>query len=530
MDGWQYKDVLPYYRKLEHVYDQPNDKYHGVNGPVCLTKPSRFWDSPTWKEIEKIGPKLGINVTKDFMNPSSTYGMGEQTLSVCPNGVRSSSRDYIKMLEKLGQVCYGDYTTCTSASTNLHIQLFSQATKILFDETQAVPRAYGVEYVNSKKFPYTAKTYHPKLNVSASEAAKFRSDFSIWEEQPAPLGSFNSIDETFEYKNKANWNIYPESNDYKAGASVVYAKKEVILASGVFATPQLLMLSGIGPKEHLQSMDIQVLVDLPVGNNLQDHDEYFMTFKANNATNVYWKTSDLFEHATNWVLGKKSPFSSNHIPGSLDISSTGSNPEVHCSYVEFYYENLDNTAWRNHDPQIIIPRSIADIFSWNGLKHKIWLISAAHRCASGSVTLKNSNPLQTPFIDTKIGACKQGIREMIHATKVIRKIMNMLPPHLSVTETFPGPDVTSDNDLEHAIRGSLFSHQACCTTPMGPCTTPKSVTDNKGRVYLVNSLRVVDISTFPTIPLGNTWITTAMVGEKLADAILKDYAGCKSGK
>lgn len=522
--SWTYDHVLPYYKKLEHAYDQPSNEYHGTDGPVCLTKPSRFWDSPTWTAIEEIGQRLGYNLTNDFMNPNSNYGIGEQTISVCPNGKRSSSRDYIKLLEAAGQVCYGDFTTCSSPKTNLHIQLFATATKILFDKNYNIPRAYGVQYVNASKTPYMAKTYHPSIPFNGSEAAKFRSDFSVWEEQPAPTGSLNSVEETFQYQNKDKWNIRPESDAFESNLKTVFAKKEVIVAAGVFATPQLLMLSGIGPKAHLEAMDIEVIADLPVGKNLQDHDEYLMTFKANDDSNVYWDVNDLFTHVTNWVIGQKSPMSSNHVPGALDISSDGTIPEVHCNYGEFYYENLDYTFWRDHDPTLAIPKSIGGLFGWKGLHHKVWLVAAAHRCATGSVSLKNSDPLQTPFIDTKLGACKKTIRELIYATKEIRKIMALLPAHLQVTETFPGPSVQSDEDLEHAIRNALLSHQACCTAPMGPCTKPKSVIDDAGRVYFVNNLRVVDISTFPVIPLGNTWITTAMVGEKLADAIKADYA------
>lgn len=526
LENWTYKDVLPFFRKMETAYDVPRDAYHGDSGPICITKSSRFWPSPMWNAIQSSAQKQGYPVTNDFHNATSFYGVGEQTVSICPDGRRSSTRSHIKRLQTKNQICFGDYRSCPS-STNLHIVLWATAIKVEFDTSVSPPRAIGVRYVDSKAHPYMARTYHPTMPFTAREAAKFRADFSTWDKLTAPLGMFSGFNETFT-SDQAKWRIRPDQTaSLQSVSRVYYASREIILAAGNFQTPQLLMLSGIGPANHLNASDIPVLADLPVGLNLEDHDEYFMIYKQDDPSNVYWNVNDAVQHVGAWLAGDKSPLSSNHGPGSLDISSTGGIPETHNSYFQFYYENLDNSAWRNHDPRVIIPRSLGDIFTWKGLQYSSWVIATAHRCAKGSVRLKNKDPLQVPLIDLNLGACRKTMKEMIFATREIRKIMAALPAPYTATEIFPGPSVQSDEDLENAIRSALWGHQSCCSVPMGPCDGPRSVNDYQGRVFQVSGLRVADISTFPTIPIGNTWITTAMVGEKIAEHIKQLYKGVR---
>ncbi len=524
LQNWTYNDVLPYYRKMETVYDVPADKYHGTSGPVCITKPSRFWPAPMYDAIETAAVGLGIPKTTDFNNPASTYGIGQQTYSACPNGRRSSSRSYITRMQALGQVCFGDSSTC-AASTNLHILTKSTVVKILFDSATP-PRAIGVQYVSSVTHPSQARTHHPTLPFSAREGAKFRSDFSVFTcSLPSPLGVWNSLNDTFQLTDRTKWHIRPEPADLLSVARTVETRREVILAAGNFVTPQLLMLSGVGPRRHLESLGITVVADLKgVGQGVEDHDEYFMTFKHNDPTNVYWNVSDVLTHIGNWYTGAASPVSSNHAPGSMDISINGTTPETHSTFIQFYYEDLDQSRWRNKQYDLGTPKSVADIFSWKGLEYSGWLIATGHKCAKGWVKLRNRDPLQAPLVDLNLGGCKKALDEMIFATKTIRQIMSKLSGKYAVTEMFPGPTVTDDEDLRHVIRTSLWGHQTCCSSPMGPCASPQSVLDDEGRVFLVSGLRVVDVSSFPTIPVGNTWLQAVMVAEKLADAIKQQYS------
>jgi len=345
----------------------------------------------------------------------------------------------------------------------LHIELNALATRVLFDDRN---RAMGVDYLKGERL-YRAS---PNCNKNGGERRTAR------------------------------------------------ATREVILAGGAFNSPQLLMLSGVGPAEVLRRFGIQVKVDLPgVGKSLQDR------YEVGVVNRMHFKEWEVFEGANftrgdrlykEWESRRGGVYTSNGVALSI-----------------FKYSRPD--------PAIKLPdlflMAILGFFKgyYPGYSEEFatrrnyltWAILKAHtQNRAGEVTLCSADARDVPAIDFHYfegEGAEQDLDAMVEGVKFARLISEHVKKHGDLDrEELPGENVSDDDSLRQYVRDNAWGHHASCTCPIG-ARESGGVLDSNFRVHGTAGLRVVDASVFPRIP--GFFIVSAVytIGEKAADVILK---------
>lgn len=297
--------------------------------------------------------------------------------------------------------------------------------------------------------------------------------------------------------------------EWKDGNGIHYAGAgaEVILSGGTFNSPQLLQLSGIGPKKILQDQGIEVIHDLPgVGENLQDHfgigAEYRSTIKST-VNDLYNNPFKGGAQLLRYLLFRTGPFADNG--------------------------NYSNTFIRS-SPEIDRPDMMVTFMAWctsEELKpHPFsgFTILAEHMRPNsrGHVRIQSPSPDVQPVIKFNFFSLEQDRKAALAGLKFGRKIAQTTPMSDCVEyEIAPGKNVTSDADLLDYCRQSGLS----LLHPVGTCkmgTEKDAVVDANLKVHGIKNLRVIDASIMPRIVTGNTNAATIMIGEKGAAHIIAD--------
>lgn len=296
----------------------------------------------------------------------------------------------------------------------------------------------------------------------------------------------------------------------------VYASREVILAGGAFNSPQLLMLSGIGPPEVLKRFGIEMHVALPgVGQNLQDRYEIGvvnrMNFKAWDAYNgatfsagdpqfLAWKHRGNGVYSTNGSV--LTLFRRSKMAGEL--------PDLFCMSLL--------APFRGYFPGY--SKELTD-----HLNYLTWVVLKAHtRNHAGEVSLRSADPRDTPLIDFKYfqDEGEEDLDAVVDGIRFVRRLTARLKTEgLIEEEELPGEALQSDPELKDFARYNCWGHHACCTCPIGPLEK-NGVLTSDFRVHGTVGLRVVDASVFPRIPGFFIASSIYMIGEKAAAAILSD--------
>jgi choline dehydrogenase len=288
------------------------------------------------------------------------------------------------------------------------------------------------------------------------------------------------------------------------------ADRAVLLSAGVYGSPQLLMLSGVGPKDHLTSVGIKPTVDLPgVGRNLIEHPFFFAGWTLRPGTfrselRVDRATASVLE----WALLGKGLFATNGAAGNLFIRT---DPRLDRPDMQFTCMSAEVSARELWFPLL-------------GKKppHTLGVgVSMIKQDSRGEVTLRSANALDPPRILFNLFKERSDVDRAIRGLKAIRDIYHREPLRsLIADEIAPGSAVSSDADLETFIRatGAITQH-AVGTCRMGVDGDSLAVVDGTLKVRGVEGLRVIDASVMPDVPGGNTNAPAIMIAEKGADLI-----------
>jgi choline dehydrogenase len=302
----------------------------------------------------------------------------------------------------------------------------------------------------------------------------------------------------------------------------VRARGEVILCGGAFNTPQLLMLSGIGPAAALSALTIEPYVDLPgVGCNLQDRYEISV---VNRLATPAWPSlrEAEFRRADKlwleWSRRRRGMYTSN---GGALVITKRSAPNV--PLPDLCIMSL-LAPFKGYFPGY--SRVIAE--ERNRLT---WAILKAHtRNRAGIVTLRSADPTVPPLVDFRYfdpadDPQQSDLRSVVTAIRFARKLTEpLLQSGIIAEEEVPGKDFETDDDLAEFVRHHAWGHHACGTCAIGP-QQYSGVLGSNFRVHGTAGLRVVDASVFPRIPGYFIMAAVYMIAEKAADVILADAMG-----
>lgn len=421
--GWTYKDVLPYFRRME-TFEGGEDTWRGGSGPLGVIvgrAPDPIWDD--W--LEAAGA-AGYQVNDDF-NGKEQLGFARSQYTI-RNGRRCSAA--VAFLHPARN------------RANLTVETDAYATRVLMQGTRAV----GIEYEQGGEI----KTAH--------------------------------------------------------------ADGEVILAGGAFNSPQLLMLSGIGPAEHLASHGIRTLVDLPVGQNLQDHlAVWIMWARPDDNASPFRdllradRISTAFMRA---YLTGKGPAT---IPPSGLAAFTRYSQELTAPEIQFLFRSAPG------HPHMWFPgvkRPYADMF---GIRPVL-----LHPESRGEVLLRSADPrapvrLVPRFfsVQSDIATLREGYREGLEMVQQAAMLAKYRGPRLD-----PPAEANSDKDIEAWIKAkSITAHHPCATCPMGAEGDKAAVLDPDLRVKGTQGLRVIDASSMPDLISGNINAAVLVIAEKGADIV-----------
>ena len=472
-DSWGAEKMRSYFERLEdccHRAPPPGGGSSGVN-------PTRHgWNG--WLQTEVAIPKsaLGDRELADVILESvrEVYAHEGRPLNVLQRLLEGQGdpNDWHFVSNNSERVCYTPVATrghqrmgsrervlevARKLPDCLTIELNALATKVIFDKSN---RAIGIEYLKGEKL------YRAHAEPSSDEGERRE----------------------------------------------VYASREVILAGGAFNTPQLLMLSGIGPRADLERLGIPVLVDLPqVGKNLQDRYEIGVVNRMNfdhwqaleGAT--FAKGDPIYQQ---WAGARQGVYATN---GAVLAISKRSAPERALPDL-FCFALLG--LFKGYFP------SYSKLFSQH-LNYLTWAILKAHtNNTAGEVTLRSADPRDPPSINFRYfeegnDASGEDLDSVVAGIKLARGMTAKLKEkNLIAAEEFPGEQLQSDDELREFVRANAWGHHASCTCAIGP------VLSSDFEVLGTQGLRVVDASVFPRIP--GFFIVSAvyMIGEKAADAIL----------
>ncbi len=286
------------------------------------------------------------------------------------------------------------------------------------------------------------------------------------------------------------------------------ARREVILCGGTFNTPQLLMLSGIGPAAHLREMGVAPVVDLPVGENLQDHLAVLITFTRPQNQSTFRDNMRFDRMAFNMLRAHftgKGP--GTVVPGGLH-AFIKTNPELAVPDIEFMFRGLPTNA------HLWFPGVRPAYEDGYGIRPAL-----LHPDSRGKVLLRSSDPLDTPRIMYNFFSSPTDLPKLREGFKIAREVAYSKPmdPYRGV-EKAPGEKVTSDAEIDAWIRKTVITaHHPAGTCAMG--IGPNAVVDPTLRVRGVEGLRVVDASAMPDMVGAHINACVLMMAEKAADMI-----------
>ncbi|KAI0127606.1 choline dehydrogenase [Xylariales sp. AK1849] len=357
----------------------------------------------------------------------------------------------------------------------LDVRLNSHVTKVVFDTSTSPPTATGVEFLDGQHL-YSASPLSGKADSGTAGTAT--------------------------------------------------ASREVIVAGGVYNSPQLLKLSGVGPKDELESFGIPVVVDLPgVGTNLQDHYE----ISVNSKVPANWTAFDgctwsfdgeadaCLEQWNTSAPGERGTYSSAGLAATMLYKSSVAQDD---SYDVFAFGGPVN--FRGYFPGYSYNATkLHDWFSWAILK-------AHPRNRAGSVTLRSADPLDMPEIVFNYfqDGADEDLQALYEAIELARDAYDrQLVPTI---ESLPGNSTDTEDSIKQYVRDGTWGHHASSTCPIGTDDDEFAVLDSSFRVRGVSGLRVVDASVYPRIPGTFTAVSTYMVAEKAADVILAGLSNSTS--
>jgi len=281
----------------------------------------------------------------------------------------------------------------------------------------------------------------------------------------------------------------------------IRAEREVILAAGAIGSPQLLLVSGVGPADELRAAGVNVRHDLPgVGRNLQDHPFVTMIWEVSDTGTLYG--AERPRYLAEWLLRRSGPLTSSVAEVCAFVRTR---PGLPAADIQFhmgaaYYEDHGAETYDGHcgviAPVLVSPQ------------------------ARGKVWLRSADPADKPCILTNTLSEPDDVRSLVDGMEMAREIAAQQPmAEVIVKELKPGPAATERADLEADLRRRLM----LIYHPVGTCRMSDdgedAVVDSQCRVHGLEGVRVVDASVMPVIPGGNTHAPTVMVAERAADLI-----------
>lgn len=447
--GWNYENVLKYFKKLESVnIDYSIKDAHGYDGYLNIeeyreVKLLRFSDID--KMVVNAAKKLGYPYIKDM---AANVQSGVTNLwATMHNGIRSSTANA--------------YLVPAKERKNLIIMKGTLVTKVLINKN----KAYGVEV------------------------------------------SKNGVSKT------------------------IKCKKEVILSAGTIRSPHLLMLSGIGPKEHLQQFGLPVNADLKVGYNVQDHIFSLSTFLRLELHQMPFEATDVMYS----YLTKRTELG--HLPiSNILYYDTKNQPETYPDIqIHFFIQPPNNPLCRMFYESINIEPYIVDqIEIQNEGAYLLQFLPKILRPKSrGRIELNSADPFVPPKIFNNYLKEKEDVDTIIKGVKLANKMIetgSFKNATLFVPIVDECKNLKIDSDEYHEcytrnLVNTLYHASGSCK--MGPNSDPDAVVDPRLKVYGIKGLRVADASIIPNIVSGNTNIPTIMIGEKASDLIKEDWLGEK---
>lgn len=416
-EGWTYRDVLPYFKKLE-TYSRGGDAYRGGDGPIRI---ERLGDNhPIEQAFLDAAQQAGHARVPDY-NGAEQEGISEFDANI-DGGYR-----------------WGTARGCIAPARrrkNLTILTRAHATRIVIEKGRAV----GVEYLRGG-------TTH-----------------------------------------------------------IARAESEVILSAGAVQSPQLLMLSGIGPADDLATHGIRTVADLPgVGENLQDHLEVHIKHRCapGLSKNKLVRPHRVLLAGMEWILFKTGPAATTHsrVGGFLRTDDGVDYPNLQYHFWPYFLD-----GWS--------PPPDKDGYCFD--------VGPLRSESRGWVKLASADPTAAPRMRLNGLSTERDLAEFRQCIRITREIAAQKAfDFCRGPEVSPGPEATSDADLDAYVRRNANS----AYHPSGTCkmgTDPLAVVDPKLKVRGIDGLRVADASIMPVITAGNLNAPTMMIGERAADLILSE--------
>ena len=289
------------------------------------------------------------------------------------------------------------------------------------------------------------------------------------------------------------------------------ASKEVLLSAGAINSPQVLMLSGLGPKEHLAEKGIEIKVDLPgVGQNLQDHLDTIVQHRCKNRDSYAVSLALIpryVKNVFNYMFNRQGIFTSNVAEaGGFDKTSNAAEiPDIQYHFL----------------PAILLDHGRKTAFGYGYGVH----VCGLYPKSRGEIKLRSNKPNEPAMIDPHYLEHPEDQKVMIDGVRRARKIL--AAPSFEKYQSWeigPGPEAQSDEEILAFIRKkSETIYHPVGTCKMGDISDAMTVVDSELKVKGLKGLRVVDASVMPTLVGGNTNAPTIMIAERCADLIKQQY-------